>query len=468
MKQVAFSFDAAACTGCEACVVACALENDLDGNGLSNESWRHVATFNAAREPDLPVAHLSIACNHCEDPPCASACPALAYEKDPNNGIVTLHADRCIGCRYCSWACPYDAPRFSEERGVMTKCTFCSHRQAEGLQPACVEQCPTGALGFGVLNELEGVPNALGMPTLDPGPSIRFTTGREKAPETAFSQEAPAENLTVAPSSAPVSSPVPVPKKIQLRSEWPLVGFTMLAAWLVSSQAANAFGKSLLPPWLFAGLALVSLVLSSLHLGQKLRAWRAILNIRRSWLSREIAFYSTFVGLSFAQVLVLTDSRPLIWASAVVGMAALFAIDRVYDIVRQSAWYRKIHSADVVLMPFIIVGVWLEAWAPLLLVGAIKLFLYLRRKLADSWKRPGLIALRLTCGFLLPLGAIWLGSTYWPLWVLASTLIGDLVDRCEFYDGLVVPTPRGEMLRTASMRSARSFNAAPTAVIASS
>ena len=160
--HTAFLFDLNRCTGCQACEIACMIENRLDG-----WSWRQVVTLNPARRPGTPVIHLSLACNHCAAPPCLAHCPALAYSQDPVTGRVVLDAERCIGCKYCAWACPYDAPKFDAPRGVMTKCTFCGHRQDQGLAPACVEQCPTGALGCDDLDALPGVESAPGMPTIN-------------------------------------------------------------------------------------------------------------------------------------------------------------------------------------------------------------------------------------------------------------------------------------------------------------
>lgn len=359
-----------------------------------------------------------------------AACPALAYSKDPDNGIVSLDADRCIGCRYCSWVCPYDATRFDEERGVMTKCTFCSHRQAEGLRPACVEQCPTGALGFGELASLSGVPDAVGMPTLAPGPSIRFVPGRPRPPE-----------LAASPRTAPRAKRLtePGPSKITLRSEWPLLGFTLLAAWLTSAQVSLATGRPALPSALFALLAVASFVLSSLHLGSKLRAWRAILNVRRSWLSREIVLYSAFVGLALLHQLWLPNATRLAALAAGVGFAALFAIDRVYDVVRGS---RRLHSADVLPTGILLSGLWTGHLPLSAACGALKLYLYSTRQIAQGCKRREWALTRLGAGFVLPVAAYFFDPEHWTLWALAGTAVGELVDRCEFYDGLRVTTPR--------------------------
>ncbi len=431
----AFSFDPNRCTGCQACELACTIENGLDGM-----SWRQVSTFNEARHPQAPVIHLSMACNHCADAPCMEHCPALAYSRDEKTGTVTLHADRCIGCRYCSWACPYDAPKFDASGGVMTKCTFCSHRQAEGLEPACVVQCPTGALGFGSFEDLEGVDRMIGLPTTEPRPSIRFTPWRGRQPEPACG----GGGAGLAAAAPALSS------KISLRSEWPLWAFTLIGATLVAAVAASAAGALELTLPAFLAAALASMALSSLHLGQKHRAWRAMLNIRRSWLSREIVAYSGFVGLA-ALSLLLPGLPALTVAAAAAGFAALFAMDRVYDLVLRHEPYRP-HSADVLLTGLLCTAI-LLAQVPLsLLLATVKLALYLSRKVRFArQRRParwGWSALRIAAGFALPCTLGLADPAHWPAWALAGTAMGELVDRGELYSELRVPTPEGSMARS--------------------
>lgn len=96
---------------------------------------------------------LSLSCNHCENPVCAEACPTQAMHKD-ENGIVSVDPDRCVGCRYCEWNCPYGAPQFDPERKKMTKCDFCRDYLEQGLPPSCVAACPCRALDYGEYDEL--------------------------------------------------------------------------------------------------------------------------------------------------------------------------------------------------------------------------------------------------------------------------------------------------------------------------
>jgi DMSO reductase iron-sulfur subunit len=136
-----FALDLNRCVGCGACVLGCRIENELP----LDVSWRRILQVNRPRLSGGPTYHLSLACHHCENPPCANACPSGALWKRPD-GVVLLNADRCIGCRYCEMACPFGAPSFDERAKVMTKCHLCHHRLDEGLAPACVTACPTEAL----------------------------------------------------------------------------------------------------------------------------------------------------------------------------------------------------------------------------------------------------------------------------------------------------------------------------------
>jgi anaerobic dimethyl sulfoxide reductase subunit B (iron-sulfur subunit) len=139
------------CTGCMACTVACMDQNDLNverGDG----SWRQVYKVEEGSYPEVKVSYVSLACVHCQDAPCAAACPTEAIGKK-ENGMVYVSADICIGCHNCLLVCPFGIPRFGKD-GKMQKCTLCIERVEEGLEPACVRVCPTRALKFGPVNAL--------------------------------------------------------------------------------------------------------------------------------------------------------------------------------------------------------------------------------------------------------------------------------------------------------------------------
>ena len=144
MEKNIFIFDYNQCVGCHACVVACINENGFQ----EPKQWRNIHQSNNTHFPQLPLFYLSLACNHCADAPCLKNCPANAYSRDEKTGAVIHHSEKCIGCQYCTWACPYDAPKFNPKEGIIEKCTFCNNRIEENLKPACANLCPTGALDF--------------------------------------------------------------------------------------------------------------------------------------------------------------------------------------------------------------------------------------------------------------------------------------------------------------------------------
>lgn len=159
-ESFAVLIDLTRCSGCRSCEVACREANDLltqpdEPTQLAADTWTYIDFVplpTVSTEP-LPVKRQ---CMHCIDPACASACPVAALHKTPE-GPVAYRENRCMGCRYCMIACPFDVPKFEWDSGlrpVIGKCTMCVDRLEEGLQPACVEECPTGALKFGSRNEL--------------------------------------------------------------------------------------------------------------------------------------------------------------------------------------------------------------------------------------------------------------------------------------------------------------------------
>ena len=434
MTRLAFVFDQQRCTGCHACRLACTVENGLP----FAESWRQIVTFNPRHEPALPSFHLSLACNHCADPACMHACPARAYRRDAATGAVLIDEAKCIGCRYCTWACPYDAPRFDARRGVVTKCTFCVERLHEGGVPACADYCPTGALTVARCEEADLATSAVGFPDGSAlGPALRIIPWPDGAASVADAR----------PAAPAVGSPAPAPK-ITLRSEWSLAVFTFAAATLIGLFAGHVLGAVELGVPLFLGIALPSMALSALHLGRKGRAWRAVLGLRTSWLSREIVAYSAFVGLGALHLLSAPAAPALGPTALVLGALALVAMDRVYGVVRLPAGARP-HSSGVLLTGAFVAGV--VALSPPLAggAGALKLGLYLRRKLAALHRgesfRPVVSAMRVGLAFVLPATLLVTGEP--GLWwiALASVLAGEFVDRCELYADLDVVTPAGEM-----------------------
>lgn len=179
------------CTGCGACVSVCRSENNIPNVGpIESQSgraifWMTLIEMVTGKFPDLKVQYIPRPCFHCEKPPCTKVCPVRATYKN-EEGLVAQIYHRCIGCRYCIVACPYTVKSFNwykpkrpqefsyfhnpdvslRQRGVVEKCSFCSHRRQKArdqarfesremreddYQPACVEACPTSAIVFGDL-----------------------------------------------------------------------------------------------------------------------------------------------------------------------------------------------------------------------------------------------------------------------------------------------------------------------------
>ena len=439
-----FVFDVEKCTGCNACELACTIENELPWG----TSWRQVTTVNPERLPGLPTYHLSLACNHCDAAPCMRACPARAIDREARTGTVAIDAARCIGCKYCSWACPYGAPLFDDRARVMTKCTGCNHRLVEGLEPACVASCPTTALAHGPLAGVESVP---GFPETDARPAIRFHAMRpgRSAPESTWTL--PAAFVRVPPSER-TRRP-----DITLGGEWPLLVFTTLLPLLVGWTLAQALGGSMarssslpatgggrvtLSVLVFClGLG-IAIAASLLHLGHKRRAWRAVLNLRGSWLSREVAGVGGFAIAGIASVFGL-GPEALLYVTSGVGIWTLFAIDRVYDVVRPRPKPR-LHSADT-LVTGLFYAALLAAWGPGVLgLALLKLGLYVRHDMPRRARRSGQKRLTLPRHGLRGLriaAVVGAGAVPFvaeaaiaPLFLLV--LAGESIDRAQFYTQL--------------------------------
>jgi molybdopterin-containing oxidoreductase family iron-sulfur binding subunit len=177
------------CTGCQACVMACKAENNVPAVGAREAargrivSWMQVLV----EESEERVRFLPRPCLQCDDPPCTKVCPVYATYRNPEGIVAQIYA-RCIGCRFCMAACPYNAKYFNWRRyqteapgqnpdvsvrpkGVVEKCTFCHHRLQKAREralaerrdlapgeyvPACAEACPTRAITFGDLSDPGG------------------------------------------------------------------------------------------------------------------------------------------------------------------------------------------------------------------------------------------------------------------------------------------------------------------------
>ncbi|HEV2381804.1 MAG TPA: NrfD/PsrC family molybdoenzyme membrane anchor subunit [Terriglobia bacterium] len=144
-----FVIDNRKCIGCHACTVACKTENHVPVG--VNRTW--VKYVEKGRFPDTRRYFQVTRCNHCENAPCVEICPVTAMYQRPD-GIVDFDSDRCIGCKACMQACPYDAIYIDPERNTAAKCNYCAHRTEVGLEPACVTVCPEQAIVAGDLDNV--------------------------------------------------------------------------------------------------------------------------------------------------------------------------------------------------------------------------------------------------------------------------------------------------------------------------
>jgi len=154
--------DLTRCVGCDSCALACKVKNDkpdpdVAPEGLSNEAFTFVSRTEMEDAGGNPVTKFAKRqCMHCLEPACVAACPAAAMYKS-EEGPIVYRPNRCLGCRYCQVACPFEVPAFDWNNGItpkISKCWFCLDRQLAGEEPACVDACPTGALRFGRRSDL--------------------------------------------------------------------------------------------------------------------------------------------------------------------------------------------------------------------------------------------------------------------------------------------------------------------------
>ena len=177
-KKLGLVIDLDTCVGCQACATSCKEWNaggysaplgDVDPYGADpHGAWlNRVHAFDVGEGASSRTVHFPRSCLHCETPACVTVCPTGASYKRDEDGIVLVDPDLCIGCKLCSWACPYGAREYDYADGTMKKCTLCvdriynEHLQVEDRVPACVRACPTGARHFGDLGDADSAVSRL-------------------------------------------------------------------------------------------------------------------------------------------------------------------------------------------------------------------------------------------------------------------------------------------------------------------
>jgi anaerobic dimethyl sulfoxide reductase subunit B (iron-sulfur subunit) len=349
-----FLFDSSYCTGCKACQAACKDKNQLPAGIL----WRRVYEISAgtwqqrdaAWTTDVYAYNISMACNHCEHPKCAGVCPTNAYIIRPN-GIVHLDTERCIGCGYCSWACPYGVPQYDQLAGTMTKCDFCEDYLDQGKPPACVAACPLRCLEIADLTGLGSLPGFTQVVPPLPEPAQRNPRFLIK-PHPALEHASQGD--------AKISNREEVNTRLVGRfEEAPLVAFTLLAQMAVGAYLEfaglfglitkgfgdlSAFQSSTLTLYSIGILISLSLFLSFWHLGKPGNAWRVLAHLKKSWLSREVLFTSLFADLWVISIFMETGQvngiiHLLIFiATSLCGLAAIWSMSKVYRLRTVPVW----------------------------------------------------------------------------------------------------------------------------------
>ncbi|MDK2985991.1 MAG: hypothetical protein PWQ96_1634 [Clostridia bacterium] len=166
------------CVGCNSCTVACRAEHGTPAAVHYNK----IKKYEVGKYPTAKMKFLPMPCMHCQDPPCLKVCPTGATYKN-SEGIVLVDHEKCLGCRACIVACPYESRQFlwdiknyfqgqnptpyekkkhkNYDRGTVVKCNFCLNRLKNGRLPACVETCPGQARYFGDLDDPESIVSKL-------------------------------------------------------------------------------------------------------------------------------------------------------------------------------------------------------------------------------------------------------------------------------------------------------------------
>ena len=146
--QLGFVHNNVDCIGCRACEIAC-----KDKNGLApGPRFRRVQYIEGGTYPDVYAYKVNMSCNHCGEPACLPACPTGAIYKRKKDGIVDIDSTLCIGCRRCEATCPYGAPQYDPEDGLVKKCNMCVDEIDAGRRPYCVMACMMRVLDIGPID----------------------------------------------------------------------------------------------------------------------------------------------------------------------------------------------------------------------------------------------------------------------------------------------------------------------------
>ncbi len=336
--QYAFHVDLDCCSGCKSCVTACHSLNGLD----EGETWRDVGLLIGGTSALPVLQHVTSACHHCLEPACVTACPVDAYEKDPVTGIVRHLDDQCFGCRYCTFACPYNVPKYNSSKGIVRKCDMCSGRIAAGEAPACVQACPQEAISIRLVETrhvIDDSQTSLFLPGA-PEPSITYPTTVYETKRVFPRNTVPADFYSLHPEQA----------------HWPLIAMLVLTQLSVGAFVAALLAEPVDAPQLFDSIGslnavvalafgMLALATSVFHLGRPIYAFRAVIGLKHSWLSREIVAFGIFsvVACAYAAAHVIAPRggvalRMLGIAVASSGIVGVLCSVFVYSATKRALW----------------------------------------------------------------------------------------------------------------------------------
>lgn len=397
-----FIFNSGKCVSCGACSAACNLYNGWETRP------RNIYTYIKQLPTETSVLNISLACNHCENAACMEGCPSGALARDDQNGGILLDDTKCLGCRYCQWTCPFDAPKFNSGKRVIEKCNLC-HDSTDEL-PSCTTACPTGALRFIELTERERD----NFPDWFPGKKLKPSLG--------LTMDSP-KPLEIVPSGAFKQNEIKPAVKSR-GNDWSLIIFSFISMIAVAMQASS-FITGTFYGVLFIVLPLTAAAISLFHLGKPLRAWRALFNPASSPLSREILFFILFASLSLSATTL--QSTVLSLASAISGIGLLIVIDSVYIKPDRKAF---LHSGQTFISALLLIAYFSGNLLPFTFIVILKAVLS-----AVKMKEKNMQALRfLRIAVLI---VIWAGlfsgfaETSLPLTFLI--IAAELLDRYLFY-----------------------------------
>ena len=455
-EQYAFAVDLDACTGCKACVSACHSLNGLD----DDEVWRTVGLIQSDA-PDAPFQQtVTTACHHCEDPACANGCPVLAYEKDPATGIVRHLDDQCIGCQYCVLKCPYDVPKYSKKRGIVRKCDMCQSRLAVGEAPACVQACPNEAIRIETVSTSYGSKTGRLVPGAFESSYTRpTTTYRSSRPRPASVHAADAKTLRLEDPHLPLIA---------------MLVLTQMAVGMHAALLFTAENARVLAVAAFVVLQ-IGLGVSVLHLGKPLKAWRAFLGLRKSWMSREIVSFGMYAGAALGAMLL--GGRALAAVALLLGLLGVFCSAMIYVDTRRAFWSARLTMPKFFGTTFLLgatatgaLTTWMDSTfaQPVILVSMVihtalfgwetKGFVAALRDESRRTHRSALTTWRLMRWLPLTRAVLFVVSTVtsvaamagvfglapmWALLALGSTLSSQLLERYNYFRAVVAPRMPG-------------------------